>query len=268
MGSSVFLEKEVFQGKYMPGPLEHPRWGAHSTFDGELLFANLPREIVELVVPNMLRLAQNSKAPWLHPIALIQAHHADCWWDHPFVIPRDADDARAPECIFDYKELILLIPFVQWGIDDRWYNYVVRMYLDNDYAILIGNTVYGYAKQRGTLDRRDVGSHRKFDVSRRGLCFTSEVTTGAAGIPAHYGAMREIMRMPILGLMNDRRIVRSYWRWDDGATASRVTASVRFIQEFVPRMGPWLQKGKIQSVDEGAVRMEGLHWSMAFPPDG
>jgi len=166
MGSSVFLEKE-FQGKYMPGPLEHPRWGAHSTFDGELLFANLLREIVELVVPNELRLAKNTKAPWLHPVALIQAHHADCWWDLPFVIPRDVDDTRAPECILDYQELILLIPFVQCAPDDRWHNYAVRMYLDNEYAIVVGNTV--------------------------------EVTTGAPGIPAHYGAMREIMRIPILG---------------------------------------------------------------------
>jgi len=80
--------------------------------------------------------------------------------------------------------------------------------------------------------------------------------------------MREILRMPILGLKDDGTIVRSYWRWDEGATALRVTASARFIQEFVPNMARWVALSAIPSVEEGAVRMQGLHWSMAFPPDG
>jgi hypothetical protein len=65
MGSNVFLDKDVFKGRYMPGPMGHPRWGALSTFDGELLFANLARDIVEDVVPKDkgLRLAENTKEP-------------------------------------------------------------------------------------------------------------------------------------------------------------------------------------------------------------
>lgn len=259
MGLTVFLDKDAFQGRYVPGPIGHPTYGAHSTFDGELLFANLPREIVGDVVPKGLRLAQNTKEPQLHPIALILAHHADCWWNLPF---------PTPEELLDYHELILLIPFVQCQPDDRWHNYVVRMYLDNEFAICVGNTFYGYAKEPGTLVRTDVGAHRKFEVSRSGICFTSDVTTGAPGSPAHYAAMREILRMPILGRMDDGTIVRSYWRWDDGAKTLRVAASARFIQEFVPNMARWVALGDIPSVDEGAVRMQGLRWSMAFPPDG
>jgi hypothetical protein len=261
MGSSVFLDKKAFQGRYVPGPTGRPRYGAHSTFDGELLFANLAREIVEDVVPNDrgLRLAENTKEPRLHPIALILAHHAACRWDLPF---------PTPEELLDYHELILLIPFLQCQPDDRWHNYAVRMYLDNEFAIRVGNTFYGYAKEPGTLVRTDVGAHRKFEVSRSGICFASDVTTGASGSPAHYGAMREILRMPILGLKDDGTIVRSYWRRDEGATALRVTASARFIQEFVPNMARWVKLGQIPSVDEGAVRMQGLRWSMAYPPDG
>ena len=253
----MFLDKSTFQGTYAPGPTGPPTHGAHSTFDGELLFANLGRDVVEEVLPEGLRLAQNTKEPRLHPIALILAHHADCWWDLP---------SRRPEQLLDYHELILLIPFVQCEPDDRWHNYVVRMYLDNDFAICIGNTVYGYAKERGTVVRTDIGANRKFEVHRPAIWFSCDVTTGAAGSPAHYAAMREIMRMPILGRMDNGTIVRSYWRWGDAATTVRVTARARFIQKFVPKMVHWV--GDIPSVDEGAVRMEGLRWSMAFPPDG
>lgn len=256
----MFLDKDVFQGCYVPGPTGPPTYGAHSTFDGELLFANLEREIVEDVVPKGLGLARNTKAPRLHPITLILAHHANCQWDLPFLTPKE---------LLDYHELILLIPFVQCPPDDHWHNYVVRMYLDNEFAIYVGNTFYGYAKERGTLVRTDVGPHRRFEVFRSEISFASAVTTGASGSPAHYGAMREILRMPLLGRKDDGALVRSYWRWDDGATTVRVTAPVRFIQEFVPqKMARWVALGDIPSVEDGAVRIQGLRWSMAFPPDG
>jgi len=254
----VFLDKGVFQGTYMPGPTGPPTHGAHSTFDGELLFANLARDVVNEVLPSGLRLAQNTKEPQLHPIALILAHHADCWWDLPGV--------DTPNNPLDYHELILLIPFVQCRPDDRWHNYVVRMYLDDDFAIWVGNTYYGYAKERATLVRTDAGAHRKFEVSRPAICFSCDVTRVAPGSPAHYDAMRDILRMPILGLMSNGAIVRSYWRWGDAATTVRVTTRARFIQKFVPKMAHWT--GDIPSVDEGAVRMEGLRWAMEWPPDG
>ena len=139
MGSSVFLDKDIFQGTYAPGPTGPSTHGAHSTFDGELLFANLRRDVVEEVLPEGLRLAQNTKEPRPHPIALILAHHADCRWDLPF---------PTPEELLDYHELILLIPFVQCQPDDRWHNYAVRMYVDNEFAIRVGNTFYGYEKNR------------------------------------------------------------------------------------------------------------------------
>ena len=74
--------------------------------------------------------------------------------------------------------------------------------------------------------------------------------------------------MPILGRTDNGKIVRSYWRWDDGATTVQVTATARFVREFVPNIASWVALGDIPSVDEGAVRMEKLRWSMAFPPDG
>ena len=207
-----------------------------------------PRDVVNEVPPDELRPAQNTKGPQLHPIAPILAHHADCWWDLPGV-----ETTNQP---LDYQELILLIPFVQCHPDD----------LDNDFAIWVGNTYYGYAKERAALVRTDIGAHRKFEVSRRAICFSGDVTTVAPCSPAHYGSMRDILRMPILGLLNNGEIVRSYWRWGDAATTVRVTAWARFIQKFVPKMVHWM--GDIPSVDEGAVRMEGLRWAMAFPPDG
>jgi hypothetical protein len=259
MGSSVFLDKSAFpKGTYKPGPTGPPTHGAHSTFDGELIFANLARDVVKEVLPDGLWLAQNTKEPALHPIALILAHHADCWWDLP--------GAPTPNNPLNYRELSLLIPFVQCGADDRWHNYVVRMYLDDDFAIWVGNTYYGYAKERAKLVRTDVGAQRKFEVFRPAICFTCDVTTVSHGSPAHYGAMRDIMRMPILGLMDDGKIVRSYWRWGVAATTVRVTACAHIIQKFVPKMAHWGQD--IRNVDEGAVRMEGLRWAMEWPPDG
>jgi hypothetical protein len=181
----------------------------------------------------------------------------------------------------DYQELILVVPFVQRKSGTQFHNYVVRMYLDDELAISIGNMYYGYAKKRGTIVRSPGTSPvRDFFASRRrcGLfaarCTSSgpwrDMVSAKTTLP-NLADIQAILAMPIVGRWEPspyKPFVCSYWQWDyTKAEMQPIQSSQKFISRFTDEMPQaWVNMGSVPSVTGGAVGIRGLVWRMAFPP--
>src|SRR5262249_31984432 len=146
------------------------------------------------------------------------------------------------------------------------------MYLNSPPPIWVGNLYYGYSKDLAWVSRSDTGSQRAFMVRDMVERFAAGTTSGPSGKPAHYDEMRTILAMPILrhtSFLSGTWFICSYWHWDDSAVAAApIDGTVEFKQVFIPGMEHWPDQGIIASVPDGACRLSGLRWSMAFPPIG
>src|SRR5262249_24117828 len=127
-------------GTCTPQPANAPL-GGEATYHGSIVFTNLDRSLVRGVLPSGLQLASNSAAPGVHPVIFLYGHQTNtCWFIGNTTIRNGPD----------YQELTLLVPFVRIGAGMNWHNYVVRMYLNDWFAIDIGNQWFAYAKEYGT----------------------------------------------------------------------------------------------------------------------
>ena len=96
-GSDQFLDSSDFQGNYRTRrPPNGPWAGGQSIWDGRLVFVNLPREVVDDVLPADLHLAINTNAsfPDVHPVALLYGHQANTQWVLPWGAPPGARLSR------------------------------------------------------------------------------------------------------------------------------------------------------------------------------
>ena len=151
-----FLGPSSFKGYIKPAPQKLPKLGGRTEFDGAAIFSNMPQHSVADVLPNDLNLAPKKvRAAEVHPTILVLGRHADLH----YLIPGYPDPPRKTT----YQELMLLIPFVQFKGSDKLYTYVVRMYLDDFWAIQFGNIWYGYAKKRGARYERNVVIEGEFE---------------------------------------------------------------------------------------------------------
>ena len=266
-----FLRVTDFKGSWTPGPSTMPFDGGQSTFDGDVIFLNMDRTIVEEALPPGLSLAPNTVAPLRHPVLVMLAHHASMRWILPGPgIPYPGD----------YQELILVVPFVQGKGGTQFHNYVVRMYLDDELAIAIGNMYYGYGKKRSDIVRSSSTQPvRDFSASRRkcGLFAARCQSTGTwrsvalakTTIPI-LSDMQSILAMPIVGRWDGspyKPFVCSYWQWDyTNAELRPIQSTQKFIAPFADQMQHWVDMGSVPSVTAGAVGIRDLVWRMAFPP--
>ena len=248
-----------------------PAYGGQSTFDGDLIFLNLDRSVVAKALPPGLQLATNTAAPQQHPVILILAHHASMRW----ILP--GPDVPYPG---DYQELILMVPFVLGNGGTHFHNYAVRMYLDDDLAIAIGNAYYGYAKRPSDIVRTS-GTQpvHDFSASRAGCglfaaqCESTGAWRGMAQakttIP-NLADMQAVMAMPIVGRWEpspDEPFVCSYWQWKfTNAELRPIKSSQKFIGPFTHQLQDWVDMGSVPSVTAGAVGIRNLVWRMGFPP--
>jgi hypothetical protein len=148
--------------------------------------------------------------------------------------------------------------------DDRWHNYAVRMYLDKRIRDLRREHVLRIRERTGMLVRTDVLRRTEVRGLPIGICFASDVTIRAAN--AHYGAMGVRSCDADPGLATTGRSsapIGALGRGRDGIAGHAPRASRSSFPTWAR-----VALGDIPNVDDGAVRMQGLHWSMAFPPDG
>ena len=269
----TFFGPNDFRGSFAPAPTSKPRFGGRSTFDGAVIFFNLPRKEVAKVIPNDFQLAtKKSVAPDVHPVLLMLSHHANMEW----LLPGPDPDWDRP-----YEELILMVPFVRHNSGSKWHSFVVRMYLNDTWAIKLGNEFYGYAKQRGSFARKDIElAPSEFKTFKNGnLYFEADlVSTGpwrssdnAEATLPNYRAMQTIISMPLLGQFHPIRQgaakVCSYWRWDYSTAFVRPMKSRhRFVRPFVKEMDSWVRRDPISSVGNGAIALRSLDWRLKFLP--
>jgi hypothetical protein len=265
--TATFLGADDFEGEFTAreGKAE---FGGEAIYLGRVVFLHLARAEVQSVLPADLKLAQNTSGslPDVHPVVLVFGHQTDTKLVYPFWT---ADVGE------DYRELILLVPFVQRAGHSRWHNYVVRIYLEDFWAMLLGNQHYGLQKLLATFSETDAD----FGVIRDSVAvFASESApsaawqddAAAATTLANYQQMKQILSMPILGTLTmvlGKPYVCSYFEWDfTGARVRPISTKSQFLQAFTTGMSSWVNLGILQSVPDGAWQLEKFRWRMAYPP--
>jgi hypothetical protein len=260
--TAPFLGPQDFTGTYTPA-CGTATTGGEATYHGNIVFTNLDRALVEAVLPPELKLASNSVAPALHPVAYLYGRPTNTHW-----IIADTPILVGP----NYQELMLLVPFVQASAGTRWHTYVVRMYLDDWNAIGIGNLFFAYAKEWGTSQEsgtevtETVAGSRHFhaDIQPTGPWLPNAAADAA--IP-NYQAIKTILGMPIVGRRSNGTLVCSYFEMRyDSVTVAPVQSRHEFLQPFTPGMGGWIQLGTLSSVANGAIAIRDLNWRIRQPP--
>ena len=257
-----------FQGAYDVRS-ENAADGGQSTYAGTIAVTLLDRGLVEAALPGAFRLATQTTPSPKHPVIHLIGDQRS---------PRAVNQgvSRPIPLAQDYREMILLVPFVVNGTGTQWHNFVVRMYLDQLGPIAIGNTVYAYAKELAQLPQTGSATRTTTEVSDilGRLLFESEVRrTGAWRSKSRAGRtitvwsrLRTIFEMPLVGV-DPLREVCSYWEWDHTRTQVAPAASThRFVQPFRSGMEGWVSAGALSSPLQGAVEVRRVRWRLALQP--
>lgn len=270
-----FLDAGNFTGSSST-PITDSLYKGQADYNGHLVFANLPRTVVDDVLPSDLQLATNGSDAMqdVHPIILLYGDQLNGTYLFPGLLP--------PMSIgTSYNELIILIPFVVRQGGTKWHNYVVRMYLDNNAAVLAGNMYYGYFKEMAAfVETSSSATLADLDVTRSASSvfkWTVDLSASGSFTPsetasttlANYQHALDIMRMPLLGtidLVFTDAYVCSFWDWDvTNLEARPIEVTSQFVQP--PRSGTssWVSQGAIVSSGTFAFQLRGLVWRLAYP---
>jgi hypothetical protein len=256
-----------FVGHYGPraGPV---KTGGQSTYDGTVVVSMLERALVQAILPGDLTLAQPQAMLTHHPVVHLIGQQRDLY-------PVFQGVQQPIRTLPDYREMILLIPYVVRGTGLEWHNYAARMYLDNQQAVNGGNTVYAYAKELATLVYTTKPPHTDARVAVQTIpFFTSAVElTGAwrnaanahATIP-RWDDLIELFNMPVLGY-DSARVLCSYFEWTlTSAEFAPATSIFAFLESFRPGMAAWVALGPMNSAPDGAIGVRGVRWRLASLP--
>lgn len=261
-----FLGPGDYNGSPVPNPWQ-TQFGGEAIYIGNVVFLHVPRTAVEPVLPSDMELAVNTSSQQVHPVILIFGRQTETKLVYPI---------GNPDVGQDYKELILLIPFVQKKNGNAlWHNYVARIYLDDIPAMVAGNQYYGLQKELADFSitatafevfKSSIGMFR-FKPTSTGAAWLDDAT--ATATLRNYATMKQIIAMPILGqLPVTQQYVCSYFEWDLTVAGARVRTLVgtsEFLQKFRTGMDGWL--GTVfPNVPDGAWQLEKFRWRMAFPP--
>jgi hypothetical protein len=235
-----------FHGEAVP---DRRPWikGGQSTWSGSIIVSQLSRAQAGELLPHYLELAQPKDGSDIHYMVLLLGVHRDLkmvLWGMRWGVWKWVCEG--------YAELIVLIPFVTSKRGTYWHNYVIGMVLDDQLAVSVGNSYFGYRKTYGrfTFERRTtrVATHRPlFDAVHR---------------PARHnnlwGSLKAIFTAPILsdGL---GRPIGTYWSFDiDDADVAAAEVEHRFVQPF---------KGIAAGAAKGAaIVVEGMRWRLNGEP--
>jgi hypothetical protein len=244
--------------------------GGQSTYEGSLVVTMLDRTLIEQVLPTGLHLATPVAASTQHPVIYLvgnQRNPLELRGGVLFSIPFSND----------YREMILLVPFVVHDSGTmQWHSYAVRMYLDDVRPVVIGNTVYGYAKELAILTESGALPSIKTQVFDpfRTLYFSSDIKSSgpwqsaavaSASVP-RWPDLQTMFEMPVVG-SGPLGFVCSYWEWEYSSTeVAPVTSSYRFVESFRAGMQNWVTLGSLANAPNGAVALRSLRWRLALPP--
>ncbi|KPJ82977.1 MAG: hypothetical protein AMS19_06055 [Gemmatimonas sp. SG8_23] len=241
--------------------------GAEGTYLGVVTFTNVDRTKVEALLPSAYRLAarKTSHESDVHPVMLLFGDQTD---GH-YLLP---DPAPPVPTGIHYSELIFLVPFVQRKGLPGWHNYVVRMYLDQDEAVVAG-IPYGYQKRKAWIEWR--GDEARVYDPKMGPLWRGTLTWGTpwrdyadatASLP-RFPDLVAIMRTRILG--HHFVGLCSHWEWDfSDARIAQATTSYDMVSPFRLDMKDWPALSPFDGVADGAFVLRGVRWRLAHPPAG
>ncbi|MDB5864278.1 MAG: hypothetical protein JWO70_2084 [Betaproteobacteria bacterium] len=285
----AFPSPDDFEGSFLPRQQDALN-GAQSTFRGAVVVTMLPRTLVEKRLPAGFRLARSKTGAAYHPVIHLvghQEHPSYLFQGQPTEIPGQA-----------YHEMILLIPFVQDRSGLYWHNYAAWMYLDNLWAIWIGDLLYGYHKEQAQLDELggepDPVKTLVWPASSDDYYFIHtwrirrhpdpdgppepwRVVADAATALPRFADIQKIFEMPVLGFTTSPlggppgRIVCSFFEWNyDDAQVAPAIASCRHGRTFGrppgtagPGWTDWEQLGSLRNAPDGAYVLRGLRWRLS-----
>jgi hypothetical protein len=272
MGPSPFLKPGDFtQGKAMPEPQtgQPPVSTGHASFIGDIVFTNVDVNLAQALLPAGLglRVAPNLAQPALHPLVHIVGQQTKTGW---------SSGGFSQSVDQPYDEFILLVPFVLAGANPQWHNFVVRMYLDDQIAQLLG-LLFAYRKRTGFVrgfpraaDFPPVAYDVFVDGTTAFSCEhvtegTTYAGTDAPDVMPNFDAMHEIMRMPALGIdPTTGQGLCSYFRWDfKPARVTPIATEHRYDTGFAPGEVRGLP---LRSVIDGGFCVDGLGWRLTLPP--
>ena len=254
-----FMEADNFIGDYFPDQRWPTFFAGESSYDGTIVFTGLQRDIVEDVLPDDLVLGENNISSDFHPILLITGVQTSGFAGLPTIPIK-----------FSYDEQILIIPFVRHVNGEFWHNYVVRMYLNSDVAVMGGILIWGYPKEKAEFDTAS-----ELKIYEGGVELFSSQITRSNGWRSHSEArlefenfkeMEEILRMPIMGEgIFSWDFTCSYFEWTfPYGEIQEIDMDYEFVNSFAPGMGAWL--GEHTNIVEGAWRVENMRWKLEYYP--
>ena len=174
---------------------------------------------VEQVLPVGLRLAGQASGSTKHPVIYLTGLQDD---------PLGLAAGKTYPIIGakPYEEVIFLVPFVvRTTGTEKWHTFVMRMFLTDVGAVVIGNGVYGYAKKHAKVELTGTPPALSTRASAQLLAipyFASNATASGAWQPAGSAALprwsdlREIMEMPVVGVVGPNSSART----SSGTTAT------------------------------------------------
>ena len=261
--SSSFLGSGDFEGDWIAAP-SPVLAGGQSTFTGVLTISNVARAEVVGLLPLGYELAgrTTSGSQDVHPIVLAFGDQTDG--------ASVVGGITVPNGVH-YSEMILAVPFVQKVNQPGWHTMIVRMYLDNDAAVLAG-ALFGYQKQKAWL--RWAGDVVQIQKTLGGDLLEG---TFSWGTPWHDGS-QALTAVPnfqdIVDIMTTRLLGRtgvfpicSHFEWDlqDTRVAPAVTA-YDMKDAFTSSMGSWPMLSPFVNVVDGAVIVRGIRWRLSSVP--
>ena len=255
-----------FIGSYDPRKAD-ARNGAQSTYSGVIAVSMMDASDVEQVLPVGLRLAGQASGSTKHPVIYLTGLQGD---------PLGLAAGKTYPIIGakPYEEVIFLVPFVvRTTGTEKWHTFVMRMFLTDAGAVVIGNGVYGYAKKHAKVELTGTPPALSTRASAHLLAipyFASNATASGAWQPAGSAALprwsdlREIMEMPVVGVVGPK-LVCSYFEWDYGkAEVAAATSMHRYRTPFVGGMADWVAMGPQPSAPGGTVAVRKLRWRLSL----
>jgi hypothetical protein len=256
-----------FVGYYVPraGPV---KTGGQSTYDGTVVVSMLERAVVQSILPGDLTLAQPQATLTHHPVVHLIGQQRDLY-------PVFQGVQQPIRTLPDYREMILLIPYVVRATGLEWHNYAARMYLDNQQAVDGGNAVYAYAKELATLVYSAKPPRSDARVTVEGIAFFSsavnltgpwrDAANARTTIP-RWTDLLQLFEMPVLGY-DSARVLCSYFEWTlTTAQFAPAASTFAFLESFRPGMAAWVALGPMNSAPDGAIGVRGVRWRLASLP--
>lgn len=245
--------------------------GLQSTYSGTLAVTMMDRTAVARVLPPGFSLASPVNPSARHAVIHLIGDQLE-----PATVAF-GQVVRLPA--FGYREMIVLVPYVVRDSGSGMHAFVARMFLTDPTAVVGGNE-FGYAKVVANLDRVDASARTNYQVTtpdRATTWFVNEINlsgqwTQSTVYPPRWEELREIFRMPVLGLrpadpLRPAQFMCSYWEWDFAeAELAIATSTHRFVTKYVDGADGWVAAGPLSNAPDGAVAMRRVRWRLATPP--